>query len=418
MKAKSTQQGRLLLLILTLVMAVRICSYFTLFPDSIGVTRVVKIALRLCVTSFSGAMFLILMTKLPTAQIKKVNILPLIFYGCYLLLGLLSFLWSSGIGFSSLQWIMTTESLVFVALYTMLLLASIELFPEQIRFAHILGVSIGIISVGFVIGLFIDPELFYRQTHGGEVSRLGGFIINPNELGMLVVLGAAMSTFELYCHKKKSIHVPVVAICIAVLLLTQSRSSLGAFALVMALFVYLSKNKLIKLGSIITGVLALPVIVNTIIVKTGDIEEVLSMTGRLPFWTDLINDSFPREPIWGFGFMRISYSDKFDSIHAYAAAMTHNTFVQVLLNLGLVGAFIVILQMAATTYAIVASEDKKLKLMVVSILIPLIINSLTEFGIFGESNYGIMFYQFIILFFTITLTKRLTFNPLTKRYSL
>lgn len=408
MEPEQQQQGKLLLLILIVIMTIRICSYFTLFPDSIGVTRVVKIALRLCVTCFSGVLFLILMTKLPTFRVKKINILPLIFYGCYLLLGLLSFLWSSGIGFSSLQWIMTVESLVFVSLFYLMLLAATKLFPEQIRFAYILGASIGLISLGFVIGLFIDPELFYRQTHGGEVSRLGGFIINPNELGMLAVLGGSMATFELYYNKKKKINIAILIICVAVLLLTQSRSSLISFALVMFVYIYLSKNRKIKLAAIITGILVIPIIVQNIIIKTGDIQEVMSMTGRLPFWTDLINDGFPREPIWGFGFMRISYSDKFDSIHAYAAAMTHNTFVQVLLNLGLVGAFIVALQMATTTYSILSSEDKKMKLMVLGMLIPLIINSLTEFGIFGESNYGIMFYQFVIFFFTITLVKHST----------
>ena len=146
---------------------------------------------------------------------------------------------------------------------------------------------------------------------------------------------------------------------------------------------YLSKSKKIKLASIIAAVLAIPVIIRTIVIKSGDIEEVMSMTGRLPFWTDLINEGFPREPILGFGFMRISYSDKFDSVHAYAASMTHNTFVQVLLNLGLLGAFIVILQMATTTYAITSSDDRNLKLFAVGMIIPLIVNSLTEFGIFG-----------------------------------
>ena len=29
--------------------------------------------------------------------------------------------------------------------------------------------------------------------------------------------------------------------------------------------------------------------------------------------------------------------------------------------------------------------------------VPVIINSFTEFGIFGETNYGIMFYLFIVL---------------------
>ncbi len=402
---RSKELGKIFSYVLILLMTIRICSYFTLFPDSIGITRVVKIGLRLCTTAVSGVFLLMLATNLKRFKFQQESILPLIFYILYLLLGLLSFLWSSGIGFSALQWIMTTESLVFVILFYHLYLAAGTTFPGQIHFSNILGVAIGIICVAFIVGLFIDPELFYRQTHGGEVSRLGGFIINPNELGMLAVLGISAVLFDIYLKLKLKLNFTILLLCIAVLLLTQSRSSLISFFLVAGMYLYLSDSKKIKLAAIIGAILTIPVIVRTIIIKTGDIEEVMSMTGRLPFWTDLIMEGFPREPLLGFGFMRISYSDKFDSIHAYAASMTHNTFVQVLLNLGLVGAFIVILQMATLTIAIKTFEDKHIKLLVLGMLIPLIINSLTEFGIFGESNYGIMFYQFTILFFTVTITR-------------
>jgi len=406
MKASDKQKAKVLLVVLIIMMAIRVTSYFTLFPSSIGLTRVVKIGLRLVMTGISAALLLMLATKLPYHKFKSVFRLPLILYVFYLLLGLLSFLWSTGIGFSSLQWIMTTESLVFVILYSCVLMAAQTLYPDAIEFSHILGVAIGIISVAFLVGLFLDPGLFYRQTHGGTVSRLGGFIINPNELGMLAVLGGAMVYYEMLKGRNLIWNCLILVICVVTLLLTQSRSSLGSFALTTGLFVYLSPSKKLKLASIIGGVLAIPVIVQTIIVKAGDIEEVMSMTGRLPFWKDLITDGFPKEPILGYGFMRISYSDYFHSIHAYAAKMTHNTFVQVLINLGLVGAFICILQMATLFYAISATEKKGLGLLAVGMLIPLIINSITEFGIFGESNYGILFYQFIILFFAFSVEKK------------
>jgi exopolysaccharide production protein ExoQ len=74
--------------------------------------------------------------------------------------------------------------------------------------------------------------------------------------------------------------------------------------------------------------------------------------------------------------------------------------VQVLINLGLVGMFIVILQIMATFFAITIEKDKWLKYTAIFQLIPLFINSATEFGIFGETNYGIMFYQFVFLTFT------------------
>ena len=188
-------------------------------------------------------------------------------------------------------------------------------------------------------------------------------------------------------------------VSVAVLLLTQSRSSLGAFLLVTGLSVLISGNLKLQLAAVIGAVVILPVLVQTIIVKQGDIEEVMSMTGRLPFWKDLIADGFTQKPILGYGFMCISYGEYFYSIHAYAAKMTHNTFVQVLLNLGLVGAFICLLQMVLTFHTVARTIDSYLKYLAIFMLIPILINSFTEFGIFGESNYGIQFYQLLILLF-------------------
>jgi exopolysaccharide production protein ExoQ len=48
------------------------------------------------------------------------------------------------------------------------------------------------------------------------------------------------------------------------------------------------------------------------------------------------------------------------------------------------------------------------------ILIPILINSFTEFGIFGETNYGILFYQLIICYLTLSFTDRLTPNEKKK----
>ena len=192
---------------------------------------------------------------------------------------------------------------------------------------------------------------------------------------------------------------------VAVLLLTQSRSSLGAFLLVTGMFILMSKNYWLKFGSVIAGILVIPILIKEIVVKEGDIGEVMSMTGRLPFWSDLIAYGFPDRPLLGYGFMSISaspFTNKFDSIHAYAASMTHNTFVQVLINLGLVGAFICIVQMFLTFRAIGMSRNTQLKLTAIAMLIPLLINSFTEFGIFGEANYGIYFYHLVILMFLIS----------------
>jgi O-antigen ligase len=94
--------------------------------------------------------------------------------------------------------------------------------------------------------------------------------------------------------------------------------------------------------------------------------------------------------------MRIDIADKFDSLHAYAGAMTHNTFLQVLLGLGLTGLMVVLLQLSFTLYTLYHMSDRQLRRQLLLLLIPLLVNSCTEFGIFGETNYGILFYLFLV----------------------
>jgi len=93
--------------------------------------------------------------------------------------------------------------------------------------------------------------------------------------------------------------------------------------------------------------------------------------------------------------MRIDYNEYLQSTHTYPGKMTRNTFVQVLMNLGFVGLTLVFLQMLFPLRGVLSATKEK-KLMLIGILIPIIINSLTELGIFGESNYVILFYQLFI----------------------
>jgi exopolysaccharide production protein ExoQ len=132
------------------------------------------------------------------------------------------------------------------------------------------------------------------------------------------------------------------------------------------------------------------------------------MTGRLPFWQALLNEGLPREPWLGFGFMRINYQDTFQGVHTYAGHMTHNTFMQVVMNLGFIGFTLVLIQFIVTIKSFLKTKPEEKKLMLIGILIPVVINSFTEFGIFGETNYGILFYQLLIFMVSVDADTRLS----------
>lgn len=384
-----------------------VACFFT-WSENVLITRGIKVVGRMGVMLSSILIYKRIIKYGAANTLTYKNIFSPLLYIGYLLLGFISFSWSTDPGFSALQWFMTCQSLVFAFFFVKSILLLDLYFPNhEIRLYHLLGNTVFVLISIFVVGMFVDPDTFFRLTNGGEEARLGGYIMNPNELGMLCGVGIACLIFDIYRHKNRWWTILKLMVIFYALYMTGSRSSLIGALLIIFFHINQSKNKKLKVAIIIGMLIVTPVAVNKIILKDGDssrLEEVMSMTGRLPFWTALINEGLPREPLLGFGFMRIDYKEYFQSTHTYPGKMTHNTFMQVLMNLGFVGFTLILFQLFFTIKGFLAEEKEK-KLMLLGILIPIMINSFTEFGIFGESNYGILFYQ--ILIFSISFKKRI-----------
>ena len=390
--------------ILGFILFIRVLSFFTLFPDSVLLTRITKIALRILMTLITGGLLLDFYKYQLPQQLQMKRILPLGFYLLYLFMGICSVFWTTNLSYTLLQLAMTIENFVFVVFFYLLLLHYEKKVGAQYPgISLLLSRSIVFIALGFLIGYFLDPDTFVRKTHGGDVNRLGGYLLNPNEMGMLMVVGMALIGHEWLSKKINLLNLSAFTILLIVLLLTRSRSSLIAFFMVAAFYILQSKYLRLKIVAFFLGLVAGPLVFYKIFLNGRSLEEVMTLTDRLPFWTGLLNQNFPDSPIIGRGFMSIStntFTNKFESVYAYAASMTHNTFIQVLINLGLVGAAICLLQMLFTFQAIATTKNKSMALLSWALLIPLLLNSMTEFGIFGETNHGILFYQFLILFYT------------------
>lgn len=380
-----------------------VACFFT-WSENVAITRGIKVVGRMGVMISSILVYQKIINYGSVNSLAYKNIFSPILYVAYLTLGFISFSWSTNPGFSALQWFMTFQSFVFAYFFVKSLkILDVYFEGHSIRLYHLLGNTVFVLQLVFVIGMWIAPDVFFRLTDGGEEARLGGTLMNPNELGMLAGVGCACLIFDLYRFKNKAWTIIKILVIMYALYMTGSRSSLIGILLIIFFHINQTKKKTLKFA--IIGVVAAitPFAVYSIILKGGDqsrLEEVMSLTGRLPFWKALINEGLPREPLLGFGFMRIDYKEFFQSAHTYPGKMTHNTFMQVLMNLGFIGLTIVLFQVFFTLKSIL-SQPKETKLMLIGILIPIIINSFTEFGIFGESNYGILFYQIII--FSVTL---------------
>ena len=393
---------------LTVIVLIKLSGFFA-WNEDIGVTRIVKLVTRLAMTAAAYGAYAAIIRRGAIDSFRWHNAPAPLLYGAYLALGLVSLLWSTNPGYSFLQWVMDVESLVFAYFFVKCFLLLKEFFPgNPVRFFHVLGNAVFIILLGFLVGTLVAPDVFFRLTHGGEEARLGGYLMNPNELGMLCVVGIACLMFNFDRRHHQALTALKSALLLLALVLTGSRSSMVGFVLVLFFHIRQAGNRRLKFAANTAAVLVMVALVPLVFIKQGGLDEVLDMTGRLPFWHALLTEALPREPLLGYGFMRISYGEYFQSVHTYAAQMAHNTFIQVLLNLGLVGFTIALAQLGFTIRAFVRQADPRVRLLGVGLLIPILINSFTEFGIFGMTNYGILFYQFLIFFGSLRYHARLS----------
>lgn len=405
--------------LLILILMVKIAGYFSIVEDR-GANQVFKTISRLGIT---GAIVwlqhrLTTMGCVPPQRLAH-NTGPFL-YIAYLSLGLASFLWTSDISVSALQWAMTTESFVFTWIFMRVVMMVNEHFPEhRVDLIKVFAWAIFPIMLTFLIGGWVAEDTFYRGMRGGEEKRMGGWIMNPNELGMLAAIAAAMAYMRITAARVKLWPILKMVIAILIMVFTSSRSTSIGFLLIMGILILKSNNKGLKIAMFSGVVIAVPLLLKYVIFKdSGGVEEVMSMTGRLPFWTALLNEGIVREPFLGYGFMRINYIDTFQGLNTYPGRMTHNTFMQVLMNLGFIGFFIALWQLVSTVATFFKERDHGYANFFVALFIPIFINSITEFGIFGETNYGILFYQFLVLLFCIRPAARLSFRQRLQRQQL
>ncbi|MBS1668475.1 MAG: O-antigen ligase family protein [Bacteroidetes bacterium] len=404
-------------LLLLVIFYGMVAGYFA-WSDGETFNKIFKLCSRLLMTLAIYFVYKMIVNRGAIGSFGWQHSMSPVLYGVYLGLGLISFLWSTDPGYSALQWFMDIESLVFSYYFIGCFLMLNYFFPEnKIKLFKVMGHAIFGLIIIFVIGYFVNPGVFMRMSHEGEEYRLGGFIMNPNELGMLAAVGISCYMFCLYEKGQRVFILIKIFIMLYAVILTGSRSTTIGCLIIAFFHINQSSNKRLKTLMYAGGAMVIPIAVNTLIVKSagnGGVDEVMSMTGRLPFWTALITEGLPREPLLGFGFQRINYTLYFSGVHTYTASMAHNTFIQVLMNLGFIGFTIMLFQMFFTVRGFVQSSIKETKLMSIGIIIPVVINSFTEFGIFGETNYGIIFYQILIFYVSMKINPRLT--PSEKKF--
>ncbi len=397
-RENSYRPHRRFIILMVAIMLIKVLGFFSILVGGIGVIQAIKIVLRVSMTLLTVLLYFVYTNKHASVHMKLAQPFPFFLYCTYLLLGFASLLWTTNLAFSATQLAMTIEGCVFALIYQKLLLTyNYSHDGQPIQLNLILGYTLFIISCGMIVGMFVAPDVFYRHTHGGEVARLGGLLQNPNEVGMMCVIGAATIYSLMKEQGVKPFYIFMILIFAYTTYETKSRSSSAAFLIFTSVFIMQYKNKVLKVVFMSMIIALAPVVFFTIFLKQGDVQEVMTMTGRTDFWKVLLTEGLPRNPWLGNGYMRLSYSDYYYTHKAMNASMAHNTYVEVLMNLGLIGGFIVFWQIVTTAVGIINTKDNASQYLYATMFAELLLNSVTEFGIYGHNNYGILFYQLLLV---------------------
>lgn len=216
---------------------------------------------------------------------------------------------------------------------------------------NFLLVALSIPILVALIGYIFVPDAVLLRTDTGTTLRLAGLVGSPNGLARIATL-FFLVLIAIYITRYESIKLSWIALAIAaliVLYLTQSRSVV--LALIISVIVMLGRNvvvpitilsSIVILGLLIVLGIASETYINEIISnfsRSGRIEELLTLTGRVEIWSSTISLWLER-PFFGYGIGANKSIIVFENFWGWKAATAHNTFLQSLFTLGVVGTVI------------------------------------------------------------------------------
>lgn len=230
-------------------------------------------------------------------------------------------------------------------------------------------------------------------------ARFEGLYHNPNMLGMVCALTVPLG-WAAYRHSGRRADLLGVAPAVALLVLSQSRTGLVA-VLVGGLWMVLRHGlgPVMRLASAATAALLTAYLFNLlpVLFRTAGAQQLLGRftdqsdlsTGRTRMWQATIDLWWQNRPALGFGYAsrnHLSELARYDEFLAVGVSVVHNSYLQLLLELGLAAvAPLLLLLLAAAraaTHAPVGRADSGLIWLIVTGLLI----QITESAIFGTGQ--------------------------------
>jgi len=226
-------------------------------------------------------------------------------------------------------------------------------FCNVLNRSDLFGCIVASITLFCCISLFYYfaiPEYGrYTYWHNEELylsARLAGIAGSANNMGRIASIGLIL--LVLYARDFRRYHplfVPLSALVMGVaLVLTNSRSSMAmVLALLLIIYAFNARRFYLLVLACSMGALLLVLLIPfadqllTSVARTGNMEEITSLTGRTGVWLGVLELSAQR-PVTGWGYASsIFVLPENEPVVGFYVPHAHNLFLQLLLTTGWIG---------------------------------------------------------------------------------
>ena len=203
------------------------------------------------------------------------------------------------------------------------------------------------------------PNRAFRPT---RLTTIIGFqlqgvmpYIHPNWVGVLaaiLIIASLSRTLNARKQNARTVYIISLSVGVITLVLAQTRTSL--FGVIIAVMAMLLLNKRIRLLGFVALLLILIIIFSDLpslllkyVIRGQTWELFFSFTGRMHWWR-FGWEAFCESPIYGYGFGAGVRYVVFSSMGNFATATMHNSWLEVLVNVGILGLIPVVLAFLGT----------------------------------------------------------------------
>ncbi len=237
-----------------------------------------------------------------------------------------------------------------------------------------------------------------------------GLFMQKNVLGRAAMLGGIFAIAGLLIFEdKKDLRMAKLLLLIAVVVLIKSRSvtSMSAMVAIPVAALLLLRLRKLPIQVRLTFAVALPIFVAAVVLSAPYIIELFTaqtgksadLTGRVPLWIYSIEKI--KQQLWtGYGvegFWGTYYAAEFIALQKWEPDHSHNGFIDITLELGIVGLVLMLLSLIWFILNIPKPEGgmKSISILMSITACLMVILNLTESNLFRSSNSIYLFYLFL-----------------------